>query len=94
MTGIQLQNSRKRVKAKLARLEDEEGVAAEVAIQTGMFDNKAGTDARADIVGEQVACSLSELQEEAEGLEEAFQAILSIMGQEEERRTRSEDVTD
>ena len=55
-------------------------MAAEIAVRTGMFGTKAGTNARADIVRERVACSLSELQEEVEGLMEAFQDMMSIRG--------------
>ena len=58
-----------------------------------MFGNKGGADARADIIGEQVGCSLGELQEEVEGIEEAFQDMTSIMGQDEEQRGRSHEDT-
>ena len=51
-----------------------------------MFYNEAGTNTRADVFIEQVAGSLSGLQEEVEGLEEAIQDMVCIMGQGKERK--------
>ena len=61
ITSIRLQDSRKQVRYQLASLEKVEGVSADIAIITRMFQNQAGTKECADIVGEQVATSLSEL---------------------------------
>ena len=65
-----------------------DGEAAEVAIRTGIFCNKEHTSVWADIIGEQVAGSLRELQEEVEVLEETIHDTVFIMGQREEQRRR------
>ena len=49
-------------------LEGAGGIATKVAIRAGMFCNESWINARADVIGEQVAGSLRELQEEVEVL--------------------------
>ena len=53
-----------------------------------MFCNEAGTSAHADIIEEQVAGSLRELQEEVEVLEDVLNDMVFIMGQKEKQRRR------
>ena len=56
-------------KVKLATLEEAEVAAAEVAIRTGLFSNKASLESQADLNGEWGAGSLEELQEEVKALD-------------------------
>ena len=67
-------------------LEETAAAAVEVAIRSGVFGDKASAKAQVDVNGEQMAGSLSELQEEVEVFEGSLQDLVWVMLQVKTRR--------
>ena len=60
-------------------LEEAEAVAVKVVIRTKVFGNKASANPQADVIGEQMAGSLGELQEEVKVMEDSLQDLAWVM---------------
>ena len=60
-------------------LEEAEAVAVKVFIRTKVFRNKASANPQADVIGEQMAGSLGELQEEVKVMEDSLQDLAWVM---------------
>ena len=81
-----MQSRKGHIKEQLAMLEETAAAAVEVAIRSGVFGDKASAKAQVDVNGEQMAGSLSELQEEVEVFEGSLQDLVWVMLQVKTKR--------